>query len=827
MSERHQLQHNIPAELRNRSNWLVANADKIPVKPQSSDRICGDRVGHMMPFDQALNLIEQQQHECLILCHTRDDPIITLDIDNCIDPDAQLQNWITPLIQNNALGYVEYSSSGTGLHIPCRAAGDKPFRKRVYFPDPRQYDAKWRAEQAGKMRAVEVMAIGHLSHYTGHVAPFCTDPHRVTDFNPVLEWLNQHWPIPDDPEPHQSLSRESSNHPHDKLSADDLREMLACISPDLPNDEWVRIGMALHDWDEIEGVNLWNSWSQCGDKYKNETDLRTRWKSFKPGEVTVATLIHMAKEGGYQHPARTQCNRPPSAVKPAPATPPPEKHDRLMETRKPINISPESLLLSPFPLPRPGVDWMTPDEAVQLLNRKFVHVVHGGKTYVACTGYSATRNPELRLFTIKSFGEMFLSWPPVYSGFNSKGEPKYESPAKSWLNHENKNFCPQGITFHPVNETFYRDQFNPYYGFGVQPVACETGEILPWLQHTKDVICNGNEEHYQYVLNWLAHMIQKPEEKPGVAVILYGGQGTGKGSFVAPLGQIMGSHYLYADRSDLLTGKFNAICENKTLIFADEAYFGAGTYKAREAAKRLKTKVTEPLGIIERKNVDACAVPDFSRVIMATNNPDVLEIEADDRRYLYLEVSDQYKQDAEYFMPLRAMIEKGQLAPKLLYFLQQRDISNFNPTQVPKTKALTEQKIDWLTPELQFVYEILQNDGRTPDGEQLFGLPISGTDGRVSTILEWDTKYIQKKFRQWLDESRLSFRRDIPRTLGRALSKVGVKRGDDPHLRVYQFIKLAQARLLFERDVVNGAVDWETSDPLCEPDSSVVDFPCR
>ena len=66
------------------------------------------------------------------------------------------------------------------------------------------------------------------------------------------------------------------------------RSALFTISPDLPHDQWVRVGMAAH----AGGLSFdeWNGWSQRGSNY-NPTTARDAWRSFsdKPGGVTVAT----------------------------------------------------------------------------------------------------------------------------------------------------------------------------------------------------------------------------------------------------------------------------------------------------------------------------------------------------------------------------------------------------------------------------------------------------------------------------------------------------------------------------------------------------------
>lgn len=82
---------------------------------------------------------------------------------------------------------------------------------------------------------------------------------------------------------------------------DRIRAALGCIPASVAHDEWVRIGMALHAWDESRGKNIWLEWSRtCPDKF-NERDFENAWCSFKPGGgVTLGTLFELARNYGWR-----------------------------------------------------------------------------------------------------------------------------------------------------------------------------------------------------------------------------------------------------------------------------------------------------------------------------------------------------------------------------------------------------------------------------------------------------------------------------------------------------------------------------------------------
>lgn len=77
--------------------------------------------------------------------------------------------------------------------------------------------------------------------------------------------------------------------------ADQLRAALAVHSPDMPYDDWIKVGMALHHetGGAALGLMLWNEWSHTGKKYQGLGDLEQHWRSFRINHdqpVTIASL---------------------------------------------------------------------------------------------------------------------------------------------------------------------------------------------------------------------------------------------------------------------------------------------------------------------------------------------------------------------------------------------------------------------------------------------------------------------------------------------------------------------------------------------------------
>lgn len=243
--------------------------------------------------------------------------------------------------------------------------------------------------------------------------------------------------------------------------------------------------------------------------------------------------------------------------------------------------------------------------------------------------------------------------------------------------------CFDGIEFNPVGTT--ENCLNLWAG---PTIAAEKGSWSRIKTFLYDIVCNKNDEYYQYLINYFAHMVQRPEEKPGVMIILLGGQGIGKGTLGRILQKIWNASYLQVHNVDSITGSFNAALEQSFVVFMDEALFSGD----RRAADALKSLVTEPTVYINEKHQPARQMKSFHRFFAATNADHFKNTERDDRRDFVLRVSDERKNDAEYWTALNEQMTNGGVEA-LLYELENIDLTNFNVRAKPSTYALVEQKI--------------------------------------------------------------------------------------------------------------------------------------
>ena len=241
---------------------------------------------------------------------------------------------------------------------------------------------------------------------------------------------------------------------------------------------------------------------------------------------------------------------------------------------------------------------------------------------------------------------------------------------------------------------------NYWIGPLVQPQSGPWDLIQEYLQK---VICDGNQTLYQYLIRFLAHMVQRPEEKPGVMIIFLGRQGTGKGMFFQLLSKLWPRTTLVVSDIAQVVGQFNASLERNFVICMDEAIFSGD----RKSQDRLKSLVTEKTLRIEQKYQPSRTIDSVHRIFAASNHEHFSRIEGDDRRSLFIRVSNVHQNDHAYFGKLSAALNDTAVIGAMLHELMHIDISFFNVRTRPSTQEHDKQKMLSLTGFDRYWYEVL------------------------------------------------------------------------------------------------------------------------
>ena len=199
--------------------------------------------------------------------------------------------------------------------------------------------------------------------------------------------------------------------------------------------------------------------------------------------------------------------------------------------------------------------------------------------------------------------------------------------------------------------------------------------IKPILRHMDAVITKGNQEHTDWMLDYLANMVKRPEKKSQVAISLYGPQGCGKGMLFEFFRlKVLGSHCSYqtANPESCLFGRFANGAVNRVCIQIDEVR------SLHEYHDQLKDFITNPTLNYERKGKDKIVLNNIANLILTSNNANVLTVSPDDRRFVLFECNPLYLRDKEYKDELGAHLERPEVARAFYQHLLTRDLSKYS-----------------------------------------------------------------------------------------------------------------------------------------------------
>ena len=370
------------------------------------------------------------------------------------------------------------------------------------------------------------------------------------------------------------------------------------------------------------------------------------------------------------------------------------------------------------------------DVALREMNARHFIITLAGKTLIGELGRDELGYAGgLMLSTAHDFKLRYEN--RSISVIGADGRVKPTQLSGYWLKHWNRRQY-SGATIAPGKPRDLPDgRLNLWSGYGVEP---RQGEWTLMKRHIYGVLAKGEREAAIYLFRWGAWVLQHPGERAEVALVLRGGKGCGKGTFLNALLRCFGIHAQYISRAEHLVGRFNAHFRNCLFLFVDEGYWAGD--KQNEGA--LKALITEPAISIEGKGTNLEQWPNRISVAMASNEKWVVPAGAGERRYAVFDCDDRYvmgqcsnDERKAYFEALHHEMQHGGLEA-MLFELLSMPLGGWHPREVYETKALQDQKGESLSP-LQEWWESIVQDGSLPDDQNsVRKTGVQGQRGRAS-----------------------------------------------------------------------------------------------
>lgn len=377
----------------------------------------------------------------------------------------------------------------------------------------------------------------------------------------------------------------------------------------------------------------------------------------------------------------------------------------------------------------------------------------GNRCFVALKGLNhLDHNVSVEMMTEKDFIEQFLK-NQTLGGYYKNGVYKTIDAYMIYRYSINR----LNLVYNNGKEFYSTDPntFSVFQGYEYEELEdYDENIIAPFLNHIHDNIANGNDEMYNYILNWLAFIFQNPEGKTGTSLVLTGEQGTGKNTFTDTICDLM-KRYCVRNLTNFseIVGKFNSIIENKKLIICNE--MGCSDTNMHLDFNSLKSVNTEDQVRVADKFLPGRTIKNTINLIILSNFFDPVKVEDGDRRYAVCEVSEAHKNDWDYFEKIRNGRTEA-FYQNLLTFFMKRKLGKIDFTKIPKTdirEALMESS---KSPYELFIQDFIRDfkDGISTDKAYSFykmWATINGYSAREKGIQK---NIFGRKMAQWVDAER-------------------------------------------------------------------------
>lgn len=466
-----------------------------------------------------------------------------------------------------------------------------------------------------------------------------------------------------------------------QLASAEVETMLSCIElpPINSRDLWIQILCAVQDWGKKseESWKLFDAWSMTQPSY-NQQENRKIWDSFEPdGGITVATLVKMAVEAGYEPPGIPAPVAPVSlaeqvAAAPEVSTTADEPYVVQSAVTDPLMIAAQHAVNAG------GKSRFGRDEAVQFLAAEFVIITEQKGIY-----YSVTKREPLAAQVID---DLLTRYMPL----NASGVP---TNATLIMRRYGVRHSVQSLGFHPTAPAIYSEQGKSYVNQYSAPEA-----ILQALPQEIALIDSfwdymfplaEDQAFSLYLKQCYGHLVQHPEIKIESAPLIISPEfGTGKTTLAYEIPRrLAGEANTQAVSNKTLRSTYSSYINGKQFLHFDEVHIN-GKWDSDDTANSLKSLIAGSTVEVHPKFMSPFNIPNRVFVSATSNYEDAMSLPTDGERRWGVYAHSPTRQwspaqKAAYFAVLYRWLKSPRASGVLRWYFAQVSLAGFNPAASP------------------------------------------------------------------------------------------------------------------------------------------------
>jgi hypothetical protein len=187
---------------------------------------------------------------------------------------------------------------------------------------------------------------------------------------------------------------------------------------------------------------------------------------------------------------------------------------------------------------------------------------------------------------------------------------------------------------------------------------------------------------YDYILNWLAHAVQRPHIKINALLALYSKEEQAcKNVFVNTLIDWIFGRDLAINTADFndIFGKNGASTSQKLLVCFNDATF----YNDKDISNKIKRLMAEHDPTVEQK------IKNYSNYIICANNEQLLHLGADNKKIVIVPISTCKIDDSQYLNNYVNNVNTLAGSTDVYNYLMHRNIEDWMPADIPEIAILS------------------------------------------------------------------------------------------------------------------------------------------
>jgi hypothetical protein len=235
------------------------------------------------------------------------------------------------------------------------------------------------------------------------------------------------------------------------------------------------------------------------------------------------------------------------------------------------------------------------------------------------------------------------------------------------------SLCPSNV--YNIWQPFVMEKFT-------EPYVKKDKELKFILNHIK-ILCDNDDVVTDFVIKWIAQMIQFPEVKSYVLTFI-SNEGAGKGRLMELFSRMMGEKKIHESSTPSrdIWGSFNGLMSAYFLINLNE--LSKSETKGNEG--QMKAMITDGTITINPKGVAQYKTKSYHRFIITTNKEDPVVTKKDDRRNIIIRSSDEKIGDKDYWKEISKYLEDDDVIRTCYdYFKSIEDMDKFRELPLPIT----------------------------------------------------------------------------------------------------------------------------------------------